>query len=262
VKPGAVFFDLDDTLVVEEASAEAAFLDTCRLAEARYGIEVMALFATIRETCRRLWHEGPAYEYCRRIGVSSWEGMWARFQGNEPDLAILREWAPFYHQQSWREAIGRYGVDDPVFALELDEAFQSNRRHLHVVYDDVVPVLETLKDKYPMAIVTNGLSDLQREKIDGARIGGYFHSIVISGDLGFGKPNPQIYQWAMAGLRISSGRAVMVGNSLNSDVRGAQHAGIRAVWLNRTGQSNQSSTVPDFEVASLIALPGLLDALE
>ena len=75
----ALIFDLDDTLVVEEASAEAAFLETCELAKVRYGINPQDLHATLRQTCRNLWHDSPARAYCLEIGISSWEGLWARF---------------------------------------------------------------------------------------------------------------------------------------------------------------------------------------
>jgi len=90
----ALVFDLDDTLVVEEASAEAALLQTCEIARLRHGIEPRELYASIRQACRRLWRQAPVRAYCIDIGVSSWEALWARFEGDDENLRILSDWAP------------------------------------------------------------------------------------------------------------------------------------------------------------------------
>lgn len=89
----ALILDLDDTLVVEEASAEAALLQTCELARTRHVIEPRDLHATVRQTCRRLWHQSPARTYSVDIGVSSCEALWAGFEGGNENLRILRDWA-------------------------------------------------------------------------------------------------------------------------------------------------------------------------
>jgi putative hydrolase of the HAD superfamily len=68
----AIILDLDDTLVVEEASAEAAFLETCELARQHYGVDPAALHASVRRICRNLWHQAPGRAYCVEIGISSW----------------------------------------------------------------------------------------------------------------------------------------------------------------------------------------------
>src|SRR4030043_1479184 len=109
----AIVFDMDDTLVIEEASAADAFLETCRLAEERFRINTEELHATIRETCRKLWHESPARAYCLEIGISSWEGLWARFEGDDdPNLRILGEWGPSSRQIPCTMALRKLGVGE------------------------------------------------------------------------------------------------------------------------------------------------------
>jgi len=256
--PKALVFDMDDTLVVEKASAEAAFLKTCELAKSRYGIEPADLHATIRETCRRIWHASPVRAYCVEIGISSWEALWARFEGADESLRILREWAPTYRHDSWYEALGRHGIDDVDLAHELAEVFPIHRREIHVVYDDVRPALEHFKRTLRLGLLTNGAPDLQREKIAGAGLAGYFNEIVISGEVGFGKPDPRIYETMLSRLAATADETLMIGNSLDSDVQGAQAVGMKAVWLNRTGHPRDDTVVPDHEVTSLTELMRIL----
>jgi len=247
----ALIFDMDDTLVVEEASAEAAFLETCALAKVRYGIDPRDLHATLRETCRTFWRRSPARVYCVHIGISSWEALWARFLGEDENLRILRKWAPIYRQDSWYHALRRYGVDDPEFAGELALAFPKKRRKRHVVYDDVEPALEALGRAFRLGLLSNGVPDLQREKIEGSGIEKYVVEIVISGEVGVGKPDPRIFEIILNRLGIQPQEAVMVGNSLRSDIGGAQAVGMKAVWLNRDGKSRDESVVPDLEIRGL-----------
>ncbi|MBN2130228.1 MAG: HAD family hydrolase [Sedimentisphaerales bacterium] len=255
----ALIFDLDDTLVVEKASAEAAFLRTCELARQRHGIDPEALHATLRRICRSIWHNAPARDYCVEIGISSWEGLWARFHGREESLQILRAWAPRYRRDSWLCALREHGVDDEAFAAELAETFPAHRRELHVVYDDVRATLEYFGLSHRLGLLTNGAPDLQREKIEGAGLARYFDDIVISGDVGVGKPNPRIYEIMLSRLKAKPHETVMIGNSLTSDVAGPQAVGIKAVWLNRAGDVCRDGVVPDLEVPNLSELRRAVD---
>lgn len=256
----ALIFDLDDTLVVEEAAAEAAFLQTCELAQRRHGIDPGGLHATLRQTARRLWHGSPARAYAVAIGISSWEALWARFEGDDEDLRTLRAWAPVYRRDSWHQALRQHGIDDLDFASELGEIFGVERRKRHVVYDDVLPALEHVRQSYRLGLLTNGASGLQREKIAGAGIGRYFDEIVISGDIGVGKPDPRIFQTMLSRLAVTAAEAMMIGNSLRADIEGAYGVGMRTVWINREGSRQDGAVVPDYELADLGELGHVLDA--
>jgi len=253
-----LILDLDDTLVVEEASAEAALLQTCELAKQRHGIEPDALLASVRRACRPLWHQAPVRAYCVDIGVSSWEALWARFESPNENMRILKEWAPHYRRDSWAHALAEHGIDDVDLALELAETFPIHRRKLHIVYDDVRPALSHFRRCYRLGLLTNGASDLQREKIAGAGLAGWFDEIVISGDLGFGKPDSRIYREILSRLHATAEETIMIGNSLHSDIQGAQQAGLRAVWVNRAGALREDGIVPDWEVPDLSELTHLM----
>ena len=259
MKYDTILFDLDDTLVVEEASAEAAFLATCERAYEPYGIDSKELHQSVRHHARQLWQAPSTTSYCRAIGISSWEGLWARFLGDDPNLKALRSWAPTYRREAWSRALADHGIHDLCFAEQLAAIFPRERRTRHVVFPDVEAVLQDLRETCQLALVTNGAPDLQREKVQGADLTQYFRAIVISGEVGVGKPDPRIFSLALDALARNSSEAVMVGNSLARDIIGAQQAGIRGIWLNRSGIDCDEGVKPGAEIASLSELRDLLE---
>ena len=100
-------------------------------------------------------------------------------------------------------------------------------------------------------LLTNGPPDLQREKIDITGIEKYFTAIVVSGEVGYGKPDCRSYQLVLSRLGAEPQSTVYVGDSLESDILGANAIGINTVWVNRHGLSRDESIVPDLEVSNL-----------
>ena len=91
--------------------------------------------------------------------------------------------------------------------------------------------LEAVAESYSLALVTNGASCLQREKLQAVGLSEYFESVVVSSDLGVAKPSVAIFAHALDQLRVKGEHATMVGDSLTRDVEGAIAAGLRGIWL-------------------------------
>jgi putative hydrolase of the HAD superfamily len=129
-------------------------------------------------------------------------------------------------------------------------------RNAVIPYDDVLPGLLRLKGRVLIGSVTNGNADLQT--IGLAR---HFEASVAAPGFGVAKPDPRIFLEACRLLDVAPEETVYVGDDLRLDVYGAQRAGLRAVWMNRTGQANYipAEVKPDAEVSSL---DGLLDWLK
>jgi putative hydrolase of the HAD superfamily len=254
----AILFDLDDTLVVEEASAQASFLAACALAQNRYGIDPDELSANVRKRARELWRTSQAIDYCRSLGVSSWEGLWARFLGNDPALEYLRQWAPEYRRLSWSRALLNHGVSDTSLADELARAYIHERRNRHIVFPGVKDVLNELKGIYKLGLITNGLIDIQHDKLRGAGLEQGFDVITVSGEIGTGKPDPRIFRITLEKLGVGPETAIMVGNSLKRDIAGAQQAGIKGIWVNRVGETAVGDIQPDAILTNFRDLPDLL----
>jgi putative hydrolase of the HAD superfamily len=152
-------------------------------------------------------------------------------------------------------------VNDPALAELLAARFQEERRARHIVFSDARPALEDLRQTYRLALLTNGPPDLQREKIEGADLARYFEVVTISGDEGIGKPDERIFALTLDRLAVPPQAAVMVGDSLRRDIAGAQGAGLKAIWVNRTGVSNAEGHRPDAQVQDLCRLRDVIGAL-
>lgn len=255
----ALIFDLDDTLVTDEAAATTAFLKTCLFAQAHYGINLPGFQVTIRDTCRKYWHLSPAREYCVKVGISSWEGLWASFDGVGKNLGILRQWALTYRRLSWSTTLQHFKIDDEPFALRLAEEYISSRGELNVVYHDVLPVLESLKLHYKLGLLTNGAPDLQRRKIAESGLDKYFDAVVVSGEFGVGKPDPSVFEWMLSLLRVKPEHALMIGDSLKKDIDGACAVGLKTAWLNRMGKELDRTNIPDYVIDNLYDLRTILE---
>lgn len=255
----ALIFDLDETLVADQEATRRALAAAGRT---EYGdstaISPDELARAVWQTSSTLWLASPHARYAEEIGMASWEALWARFDGERPEVRALAAWAPGYRRRAWREALAAQGVAAPDDALtdRLQASFLAERRATRILFPDAVPALERLRGPYRLAILTNGESGLQREKVAGARLGEFFEVVVASGDIGAGKPDPRIYAHTLAALGVAPDEAVMIGDNPINDVAGAQRAGMRGIWLNRDGAwGNPPEGVrPDAVIASLADL--------
>ncbi|MGH2833059.1 MAG: HAD family hydrolase [Solirubrobacteraceae bacterium] len=253
-----LLFDLDDTLVVEEAAAASAFAATAQVASTAHELEPQSLALVARERARQLWHASATHPYCRRIGMSSWEGLWCRFEGHDPNVRQLRKWSATYRLQTWQLALNDQGVDDIELARELGERFGQERRKRHETFADAVTCLERLGDTHTLALVTNGACCLQREKLMASGLSEHFELVVISAQLGFGKPDVRIFEHVLSQLDCDAQNAVMIGDSLHRDVDGALAAGLRGVWVNRHGHPRPEDRPDLVEVSALSDLQAAL----
>ncbi len=251
-----LLFDLDDTLVAEVPAATASYEATARHAARRRDLDAERLARDVRTRARALWNATPVHPYCLRVGISSSEAMWCRFEGGGDEIAWLRAWAPEYRRAAWRDALAQQGIDDAELAAELAERFPRERRARHEVFADVVPGLDELQRRHRLALITNGASCLQREKLDASGLADRFDAVVVSGDGGAGKPDPAIFRLALDRLGGEAAGAWMIGDSLERDVQGALDAGLRAIWVNRFGEDGDHTP----QVKTLAELPALLGA--
>lgn len=253
--PRAILFDLDETLMVEHDSIRATFADACAPVAAR-GIDGAALRDAVLARARALWHAAPTADLCRRIHISSWEGLHGDFEGPDPDLAALRAWIPTYRREAWTLGLADVGIGDSALAQSMADAFRVARRKHHAKFPDADDVLARLRPRFRLGIVTNGASDVQREKIRLGNLEYAFDAIVASGDLGVGKPDPSIFRHILGLLKLEASDVVMIGNSLTRDIAGARAAGIRSIWVDR---ENIEPAPPDCtRVTSLGEIPPLL----
>ena len=123
-------------------------------------------------------------------------------------------------------------------------------------------LLEELYGKYPLYIVSNGNISVQDGRIASAGIAGYFEEIFISQRIGFDKPRKEFFDACFAKIPgFDRERAIIVGDSLTSDIRGGINAGIKTCWYNPRGKAAREDIRPDYCITALNELPGLLEKL-
>lgn len=148
--------------------------------------------------------------------------------------------------ESFRRTLESIGVPDEGLVARLNALYLHHRFERVEPYQDVIPGLDALAGRYRLGLISNGngypaLGDFA----------GRFEFLVFSQDVGVEKPDPRIFRCACEAIACSPGEMMHVGDSLASDVAGANSVGAVSVWLNRDGRSRIGDAVPDYEVRSL-----------
>lgn len=232
----AVVFDLDDTLIEEEPARDEALRRATAPARDR-GVDPARLASDVRSRARELWWAHPLHDWAHGIGVASWEALWARFEGQAPELLELAAWAQEYRVRSWTAALADQDLHDPALAADLARRFARERRTIHRTFPDARPVLAALRrdGRVRVGVLTNGLSCLQREKFAGSGLRDLVDAFVAGGDVGSRKPHRAVFDHVLDRLDAKPAEALMVGNNPETDVAGALAAGLRAILVERPG---------------------------
>lgn len=254
----AVLLDLDDTIIHDGDATRTAFAATAAVARERAGIDPDELTAAVLRESAALWAEGPYPDWAHGIGTSEVEGLRARFEGDHPHWVAMREWGPVFRFESWRRGLAACGVEDDDLARELDRRFDEERAAANPFIDGAEAAMIELRRYYRLAMVTNGIPDVQRTKIERAGLAEYFDLLIVSGELGYGKPEPRIYEETARLLGVPLEACIMVGDNFRRDVVGAQEAGMRGVWISIGRPSPDPSVTPWMTVETLAELPGRL----
>ena len=141
------------------------------------------------------------------------------------------------------EEVGHPSEDD---AQRLFEVYNAARFAATRPFAGVPDLLDNLRGRYQLGVVSNGNTYPER-----VGLGGIFSFVILAQDCGIAKPDPRIFELALDKCGRSAAQVVHVGDSLQSDVMGANGCGIRSVWLNADGATNDSGVTPDHEISDL-----------
>ncbi|XP_072168049.1 N-acylneuraminate-9-phosphatase-like [Diadema setosum] len=230
----AVIFDLDNTLIWTKQSDANAFVQVTRFIK-------------------------------KEIPSSNAEEIVATFRKlllaaeKDPDNKVpIDEW----RTALWKKALNSNQNEE--FASRVYQLWKKLRLEGLYFDEEVKLLLKSLRLKYKLALLTNGDSQVQREKI--AQIGAedYFDEIIISGDHAEAKPHPSIFKTSCKLLGVESAQCIMVGDSQDTDIQGGTNAKMLAtVWINPHGkQPSQDFVKPDYTIKSVLELDGVLNQLQ
>lgn len=233
----AIFFDLDDTLVDDTISLE-------QCAE-----------QAVREL---LPDRGPDPASMARAYVDAAIEFWTQLGPGSPKLppGAIRP-------RMWRDALGRYGIDDDGLAARLAHRFDELRVERVELFPEALPVLQALHGRYRMAIITNGFAETHDQKIARLELERFFDVVLLAGELQMAKPDPAVFVRGMELLKVEPATSVMVGDRYDRDIEGAHAAGMRAVWVCCRGETvPDGARPPEATIDSIGELPEAITRLD
>jgi len=223
-----LFLDLDDTILDFKRAERVAIGRTVR----NFGVEPT-------EEILQLYH---------RINKWHWEqlelGNLTRAQVLENRFGVLFE---------------KLGRD--VDTIACARAYEKNLSQGHWFLPGAEEAVERLSKKYRLFLASNGTASVQKGRMTSANLYRFFEQVFVSQEIGHNKPAKEYFDGCFARIPgFDRSRAMMVGDSLTSDIKGGINAGIRTVWVNPE-HKDCGDIRPDYEIESLSRLEELLDNL-
>ncbi len=198
-----VFFDLDHTLWDFDKNSEMAFDRIFKSKFPEIKIEdFIEKYAPINQAC------------------------WKLYQNDKITHVELR-----YNRLRFSfDALNVKISDENINEIAIDYIeYLTDNNHL---FDGAIEVLEYLKPKYKLHIITNGFASVQEKKINTALLSDYFSTVTNSELAGVKKPNSIIFDYAVNVAQASKENSIMIGDCLDADVNGALNAGLDAIFFN------------------------------
>ena len=124
-----------------------------------------------------------------------------------------------------------YEIDDEKILFLSEEYIEYLPKFNHL-FDGAIAILDYLKSKYNLHIITNGFQEIQGNKLRNSNIGHYFKTITNSETAGVKKPNPKIFEHAVAFANTKKEHSIMIGDCIEADVNGALNFGMDAILFN------------------------------
>lgn len=239
--PRGIFFDMDGTLLLTTQAAGESWLHVFRHFE----------------PCH---HQSP-----ERLGQTMHDvyHMYKQSIANDESLQQWDRFHPFeVRKQLVEQVLAHANISDEALTLSMVKVYEAQRDHYRCLTPSALETLQKLRQKgVRLALLTNGNATYQRRKIAQYHLAPLFDGILIEEEYGFGKPDPRIYQEALARLCLTAPKTWMVGDNLRFDIEASQQLGIFACWFDpyRQGLSPQTKIHPD---RILHTLPEILQGWE
>lgn len=201
----------------------------------------------------------------RSFGLEPTESVMARYsQINKA------HWERLERKELTREEVlvGRFDCLFREVGLTADaekcaRAYEDNLSVGHYFLPGALEALEGLHRKYKLYLASNGTAKVQAGRLASANISHYFQEIFVSQEIGADKPDLAYFQRCFAKIPdFDPKRAMMVGDSLTSDILGGIQAGMATCWVNPQGKPCREDIRPDYEIQALHQLEALLETIK
>lgn len=151
--------------------------------------------------------------------------LWARYHQGKIDKAQLRA-------ARFEDTFSDLGVDPALFPKSFEEDYLRICPQKTYLFPHAHETLGYLREKYTLHLISNGFKEASQTKIANSGLAPYFATVVISEIVGVHKPHPDIFHHAVRNGRTNIPDSVMVGDSIEADIRGAHSVGMESVYFN------------------------------
>jgi putative hydrolase of the HAD superfamily len=227
-----IFFDLDHTLWDFEKNSE----ETLYTLYHEFGLAEFGKF-----DCDSFYKK---YKFINYL-------LWDLYNKGKIDQKELRE-------SRFVKTLTGLGLESHQVPMGISEAYTDLCPQKTAVFPYTFEVLEYLKPKYGLHIITNGFKDIQHIKMSGSNLTGYFKEIVTSECCGYKKPDKRIFEHALDRIKVRPVDCLMIGDNLECDIDGARLAGMDQVFFNPEKSKSKLSPKPTYHIHCLSELQAML----
>ena len=225
-----LFLDLDDTILDFQKAEHIALSKTLR----SFGLE-------------------PTERVLKRYNLIN-KAHWEALERKE----LTREQVLVGRFQTLFEEMGI-----TVEPVSVARAYEDNLSMGHWFLPGAEEAVEALSKKYKLYLASNGTAKVQAGRLKSANISRFFEEVFVSQELGANKPSLEYFEKCFARIPgFEKSKAIIVGDSLTSDILGGQNAGIATCWVNPHHKAGREDIRVDYEIEALSQLEDLLEGLK
>lgn len=224
-----IFFDLDRTLWDFDAAAEVAF----ERVYDKYNLKSLGI---------------PSAHDFHEVYHPLNEQLWVQYRANaitKDELNRTRFLKPLEH----------YGIHDVALADQLSTDYVYWSPRIVRLVPGTMELLDYLKPKYHLHLITNGFQEVQHIKLSGSGLEPYFETLTVSEEVGVKKPNPEIFRYALRKAHATAGESLMIGDEMAVDIDGARAVGMDTLLFNPKGEPVEGERT--YEVHDLREIMGI-----
>lgn len=141
----------------------------------------------------------------------------------------------------------------------LEEMINDFHQYYTAVFPACLPhLLEDLSRSYKIALLSNTWIDGPRKMLERQGFSKWFDVMICSCDKGIPKPDPRIFHYTLQQIGVKANKAVMVGDSIEADMRGAESVGIKPVWVESSSEERWGG----YKIKSVCELPGIIEKIQ
>lgn len=177
------------------------------------------------------------------------ELLWEEYRKNKISKEALR-------YDRFHLALKKYQIDDFDLATSIGNDYVAIAPYKTNLFPHAIEVLEYLKGKYDLHIITNGFEETQHLKLKNSKLDPYFNHIITSERSGFKKPDERMFHFSLELAKAKPETSLMIGDSLEADVLGAKNVGMHQVYFNPEGKGHNEELT--HEIKSLNELMNIL----